>query len=1123
MAFTLGEYQDIFLEEADEQLQELNQNLIELEKNPDDPDIINNIFRAAHSLKSSAAFVGLTDLSDLAHSMENLLQGIRDHTLRIDTEIADVIFKTFDVINEVIETIAEGEEPTHDLSPLINEIKEIGNKTSSDAPPKEDTGTAPKSAPEVPASGAEAPKTSLASNDVKMIRDAISDGQWATELTVYIEDQAAMKWVKAQLVIANLSKITTIVKTIPEESALSSDDMAPVFKVVLVSANPLEDMLSACDVDQIYRVDVRSITLSRQDDKLLFKFGSAETHDLNVDVTVTAPPAESVTKATSEETVVEETHEAPDATIIHDTVDDDDAEERAEMEALKNVAKNRDRDHRKTPVLKTVKVSVDKLDQLLNNVAELVIANSGFYRLYDEIRKTSLEKTVGNEFKNRMEQMARIAKDLQAGIMKTRMVPIGQVFGRFNRLVRDLAKEFHKDIELVTKGEETELDKKVIDVIGEPLMHLLRNAIDHGIETGEERKTLGKSEVAHVTLNAYQGGNQIFVEVSDDGRGLDPDKIKRKAIERGLTTPEAVAGMDNQEIFNFIFAPGFSTANKITDVSGRGVGMNVVRETVNELNGTVFIETEKGMGTRFVMSFPLTLAIIPAIMVKVAGEMYAIPLSDVIETVKISQSDITTIEGHEVINFRGEILSLLRLSDFVGVPSSLEDEEKIPVVEVGFSNRKIGLIVDALEGKQEIVIKSLEQNYTTVEGLAGASILGDGSIALILDISSMINKVITDNDRVSRRRSRDIKEAKTETVVPQERNDSSPEEAMSTSKKEALQRSTKVIFDDAPGTEKIQKPAPEEPSKPETRIEESSDPLLAPAEAAPNIMDNEPTASVAPPAPPKEEAPAAAPEPSVQETPVEEAATPAETTTEPANDGNVDEKVSQALDEFRSELKSNIQNALSSGDSSEHMEASLGITKDQLKTFELITNIGAANAADSLSRIINKRIDLTIPEVVVKPVESIPSFIGNEDKPHVGVILEVMGEVEGSLLFIVDDAAAVELVNVLYGINDTSIDTINEDGISALKEITNIIGSSVLNVFAEKTNLLIKPSIPTYSRDFMQSIMDSILVVQNMESDYAILMDTAFYFENDQVIGQLLLLPQADSLKKIVDNLEGSS
>ena len=310
---------------------------------------------------------------------------------------------------------------------------------------------------------------------------------------------------------------------------------------------------------------MKKISLSRKDDKTVLKFHEKET--------LFAEEARSGSGAAAD--------------YLADKETDEDEEEEYKIETI------RKKDEKKTTAIKIVKVSVDKLDLLLNNVGELVIANSGFYRLYEEMRKANFDKSVTNEFKNRMDQMSRIAKDLQGGIMKTRMVPVGQVFSRFNRLVRDLAKEFGKLVTLQIKGEETELDKKVIDAIGEPLMHLIRNSIDHGVETAEERRKLGKPDVATVALNAYQSGNQIFVEVSDDGRGLNASRIKKKVLEKGLASPEMLANMDNEEVYNFIYHPGFSTVDVVTDISGRGVGMNVVKEIVSELNGNVSIETER--------------------------------------------------------------------------------------------------------------------------------------------------------------------------------------------------------------------------------------------------------------------------------------------------------------------------------------------------------------------------------------------------------------------------------------------------------------------------------------------------------------------------------------------------
>ncbi|RPI94970.1 MAG: chemotaxis protein CheA, partial [Spirochaetales bacterium] len=713
MTFSLGEYQDIFLEEADEQLQELNQNLLELEKNPDNDDIINNIFRAAHSLKSSAAFVGLNDLSDLAHKMENLLQGIRDKTMQVTPTIVDVLFSCFDVISSVIDTVGSGKKPEQDLSEIIARIRDIGEYAAAASPAERPA----KAVPEIE----NIPKTTLTAAQMRQVKDGLESGMSCCEVIVFVDPSAQMKWIKAQLVHANLEKIAAIVAMMPSLDALRENNESDVFKMVILTTAAVENVRRACGLDQVIRIDLKKISLSKNNDKMVLKFHEKET-------LFSEEAREGVTPAD----------------YLAEKEVDDDEEEEYKIETIRR------KDGRKTTAIKIVKVSVDKLDLLLNNVGELVIANSGFFRLYEEMRKASFDKSITNEFKNRMDQMSRIAKDLQGGIMKTRMVPVGQVFSRFNRLVRDLAKEFGKLVTLQIKGEETELDKKVIDAIGEPLMHLIRNAIDHGVETAEERRKLGKPDVAMVALNAYQSGNQIFVEVSDDGRGLNASRIKKKVLEKGLASPEMLANMDNEEVYNFIYNPGFSTTDVVTDISGRGVGMNVVKEIVSELNGNVTIETEPGMGTRFLLSFPLTLAIIPAIMVKVRHELYAIPLSDVIETIKISYADMTTIEGHEVINLRGEILSLLRLNEFVGTESGIEDDRKVPVVVVGYGNRKIGLIVDHLEGKQEIVIKSLEQNYANVEGLSGASILGDGSICLILDIASMINRVITDQDRLSR-------------------------------------------------------------------------------------------------------------------------------------------------------------------------------------------------------------------------------------------------------------------------------------------------------------------------------------------------------------------------------------
>jgi len=1112
MAFSLGEYQDIFLEEADEQLQELNQNLLELEKNPEDEEIINNIFRAAHSFKSSAAFVGLNDLSDLAHKMENLLQGIRDKTLKISTNIVDLIFKCFDEINSVIDTVASGEEPTEDLTWLIDEIAEITNSTSKkDSISSQELSKEKSSEEKVDVSvKKKSANVFITGEDNDRITEIVNQQMIPFELTIYISNDAQMKWVKAQLVLSSLERNCVVVKTIPSPEDLADDDNITIFSVILGTDKNIDDLAKLCAIDLIEKVDIREVSISEESG--IFKINYISE---NLIVFEDTPVA--VTKIKKE--APSQNLEDEISSSVHEDVLESESEPHHER--------------KKVPALRTVKVSVEKLDQLLNNVGELVIANSGFYKLYEGIKKSNVEKGFGNEFKNRMEQMARIAKDLQTGIMKTRMVPIGQVFSRFNRPVRDLAKDHNKKVELVIKGEDTELDKKVIDVIGEPLLHLIRNAVDHGIESPEERIASGKSEMAHVTLNAYQGGNQIFVQISDDGRGLDKEIIKKVVVERELESIDNLAAMSDDEIYSFIFAPGFSTAKEITDISGRGVGMNVVRETVNELNGSISIETEKGMGTQFVLTFPLTLAIIPAIMVKVQQEMYAIPLSDVIDTTKISSSDITTIEGHEVVNYRGEILSLLRLNKFVKIRSALGEDDKIPVVTVGFGNRKIGLIVDSLEGKLEIVIKSLEQNFKVVKGLAGASILGDGSICLIVDVASMINQVIDQEDKevdyeddfyAEYGLSLEKNDKKDSSVEIEEKEEKDKEPALVASVKDVelesseSQESSADLETSSLLNETVQEEQNEpsvlftedkigqviETDSPDETVVLNENEVISQSET---VMDNSlETEKVSN---------------SVEDEVFEDETTPVATLME-ENSGNqvdVDKKVHDALQDFKNELKSNIESTLTSSNSDDDIGSFLDISKESIKEFQVVANIGAANAAESLSKILGKNIGLSIPEVSLKLVEKIPAYIGDVNNVYIGVLMPMLGDAKGTLLFILDQDVGFDLIGNLYGTSYEGKKVLDEDGESALKELTNIVGSSVFNVFAEKTNLAIKPDVPTIVHDYLQSIIDSILVMHNLSNDYAIIMDTAFYFEDDRIVGNLMLLPDSDSLKVMVERL----
>ncbi len=1186
MAYSLGEYQDIFLEEADDQLQELNSNLLELEQNPDDEDTINNIFRAAHSLKSSAGFVGLMDLSELAHKMENLLQGVRDKTMKITPEMVDLLFKCFDHINLVIGKVSQGEEPIVDLSGIIEEIGQMQGKSSLAAEEKKE-----EAATDTGSSMSEnIPKTTFSGQEKRHLKRGVDVGLSCYELTIFIEPDAPMKWVKAQLILNNIKNIAQVVKTIPDEENLTDEAIRDVLKLIILTDEDLREIRSACDVDLVNRIDILKISMEKKDNKFFIRFGDKQILSETQDEVVSTENDEKES-ANSESAVVSYADEEDDADISESetmSVDFSGYNDRRESGGIS----------RNAPVLRTVKVSVDKLDDLLNNVGELVIANSGFFRLYEDLKKIQLGKNVTNEFKNRIEQMARIAKDLQSGIMKTRMVPIGQVFSRFHRLIRDVSKECGKNVQLVTRGEDTELDKKVIDVIGEPLMHMIRNSIDHGIETPDERKSLKKSEVATVTLSAHQGGNQIFVEVIDDGRGLDTEVIRAKAVAKGLVTADQAGNLDTNEIYNFIFHPGFSTAKKVTDVSGRGVGMNVVREVVQEMGGNITIESEQGMGTRFIMAFPLTLAIIPAIMVSVKDETYAIPLTDVIETINISHKDITTIEGHEVINLRGEILSLVRLSQFVGVPLAFENEDDIPVIVVGYSSRKIGLIVDALEGKLEIVIKSLETNFRTVEGLAGASILGDGSIALILDVSSMINKVINEQERMSPEEKMalikkqeehyhamkaleldaesDVVAEKSEFSLPVQDEDGETVDHMQkdyrTSGEEAYQSdigsltlNKKDSVDDISDYNYVKDEASNKQSadsgssnmddysllkENSEKVSEDSDVDDLQSDITSDIEDYEEEID-------KEIEDKGAVDGDTDEdkavidneTETVQKSVSSVTDSDSLNEaikaeditssleavdvfknetlpvtghplGEADEKVKEALKNFKHELNSNMRSALSNGDPDEHIKKKLSLNEDDLAKIKLLANVGITQAADSLSKIIDKRVDMAIPDVRLVPASKILDIEKHDVQKYVSVYMPLIGDINGTVIFNLPENSAYSLVDDLYSLKTGKTSALDEDGISALKEITNITGSSVINAFSERTGLSILSQVPNLLHDSLEAAISKIADEQyNVSNDYALTMDTEFYYEDDRIVGHLLILPDVKSLRVLVDNL----
>ncbi|WQR74281.1 chemotaxis histidine kinase/response regulator CheAY2 [Helicobacter pylori] len=649
----LQEIMEDFLIEAFEMNEQLDQDLVELEHNPEDLDLLNRIFRVAHTIKGSSSFLNLNILTHLTHNMEDVLNRARKGEIKITPDIMDVVLRSIDLMKTLLVTIRDTGSDTNNGKE--NEIEEVVKKlqaiTSQNLEGAKET------------SGAkEAPKE---------------------EVKKEIKEEAKEE------VKANKA---------PTAENLTSD-------------NPLADEpdldyanMSAEEVE----AEIERLLNKRQEaDK---ERRAQKKQEAKQEVTPTKEPPKT------------ETPKAPKT------------ETKAKAKA--------DTEENKAPsigVEQTVRVDVRRLDHLMNLIGELVLGKNRLIRIYSDVE----ERYDGEKFLEELNQVvssiSAVTTDLQLAVMKTRMQPVGKVFNKFPRMVRDLSRELGKSIELIIEGEETELDKSIVEEIGDPLIHIIRNSCDHGIEPLEERRRLNKPETGKVQLSAYNEGNHIVIKISDDGKGLDPVMLKEKAIEKGVISERDAEGMSDREAFNLIFKPGFSTAKVVSNVSGRGVGMDVVKTNIEKLNGIIEIDSEVGVGTTQKLKIPLTLAIIQALLVGVQEEYYAIPLSSVLETVRISQDEIYTVDGKSVLRLRDEVLSLVRLSDIFKVDAILESNSDVYVVIIGLADQKIGVIVDYLIGQEEVVIKSLGYYLKNTRGIAGATVRGDGKITLIVDVGAMMD------------------------------------------------------------------------------------------------------------------------------------------------------------------------------------------------------------------------------------------------------------------------------------------------------------------------------------------------------------------------------------------------
>ncbi|NLT94237.1 MAG: chemotaxis protein CheA [Clostridia bacterium] len=644
-----NEYLDLFFEETREHLQLLNEGLLKIEQNPADEEPINEIFRAAHTIKGMAATMGFEQITELTHKMENLLGKIRDKELNFSSDISDLLFKCVDTLEQMINNIDENKEI--EIAHLINQLTNFEKADpQKENQIKEET-------------------NSLNEYENKVIIEAQKQNLNVFKCVINVSPECVMKAVRVFMVFKSLEEIGEIIKSIPNSQDLEDEKFDNQFTVYLVTnkgSNEVENIINS-----ISEISLEKIELAGMDNEKMIpsgNLGKQETKDKSVNST----------------------------TKIH----------------------------------QTVRVDINKLDNLMNLVGELVINKT---RLEDIIKTNDMKALTET-----VEQIDRITSELQNVVMNVRMVPIEQVFNRFPRMVRDLCKDLGKEIRLIMEGKETELDRTVIDEIGDPLVHLLRNAIDHGIESPDIRVRRGKEREGTLKLIARQEGKSVVIIVQDNGQGISIEKIKQKALEKGLYTAKELDQMDNNSIINLIFSAGFSTAETITDVSGRGVGLDVVKSKIQALSGSVYVESKEGEGTKFTIKLPLTLAIIQALLVKVGLEIYAIPLANIDETTVIEDSLIKNIQGQEVMVLRGKVLPLIRLSKVLDVKITQELEtNELYVVVVRKGDKQVGLVVNELIGQQEIVITSLGKLLSGIPGIAGAAILGDGKVSLILDIGSL--------------------------------------------------------------------------------------------------------------------------------------------------------------------------------------------------------------------------------------------------------------------------------------------------------------------------------------------------------------------------------------------------
>ncbi|MFO7819587.1 MAG: chemotaxis protein CheA [Halanaerobacter sp.] len=662
----MDEFQEMYASESREHLDLLNEALLTLENDPNNMEMINESFRAAHTLKGMAGTMGFDQVSELAHAMENILDELRNGEIEVTTEVINLLFKAVDNL----ELLSSDPEQVEDLEGLVAELRSYTGKDVASS--TQETAVAESSNEYF----------NLNDDELDMVEDTAGD---VVIIKVTLESDCVFKSLRADMVFDALEEIGELIKSNPSIDDIREEKLDRKFQVLFLTEDPEEVICEELsDISEVEKIEVELI------DDIGELSAIKESGDDEVD--------QSQVKSGSSKK---------------------DKSKKSKTKSLSSRLRSSS----------TIKVDVDRLDSLMNLVAELVI------------KRTQVESVARNynldELEKKLKPLSKVTTDLQDAVMEMRMVPISMVFNRFPRLVRDLAQDLEKDINLVIEGEETELDRTIIDEIGDPLVHLIRNSIDHGVEPPGEREEKGKPREGLVKLSAFHEGNNVVIQIEDDGAGIDPDVIEEKAIDKGVASPSEIENMSDQEIINLIFAPGFSTNEEVSDVSGRGVGMDVVKNKLDELNGSIDIKSEVGNGSTFTMKLPLTLSIIQGFLTTVAEQKYVIPLESIQEIVDVEPENIQTIRQEEVIHRRGSVIPLISLRDKLGKEDNFDEQEEISTVIVEIANDYYGLMVDSIIGQQEVVIKRINDLSENIEKIAGGAILGDGSIALIINVEEI--------------------------------------------------------------------------------------------------------------------------------------------------------------------------------------------------------------------------------------------------------------------------------------------------------------------------------------------------------------------------------------------------